>query len=436
MTAAFLKPLLTRRRSIPIPARRISLATTAQKRERDPLSNTDPTTKASPSSSARTRRSRFIQINRVPWVPERLLQQLGGICEIDSRFRRAVRLLAILFMRDSGIESAASCGEHASYLASHLSADAAEAGLNFHSSDLHLLALKELLLLREEDAAVDEDRLLSNPLSSMPLAVNLFGPLALDTRLGSKVLRQLLPDFVHSVQRIVWEHSPGRKDPRYLSDRTAFDLAIHVATPEGEPGIVYTEVKLSEDLIGPVARWRDRYSEALHEVRLYKDPDSPILRSAAVEQLFREHALAQKAVDNGVIPRAMFIAIGPQLNRRVQAAFKVYANELLPVDHTDPSRVAFRHFTLEAVIDAIDVAGDQESADRLWQRYCNFQRVYDAALAVIAPKAPRIEPSKPGTTSTTEADSETRSRKVGSRIRRTQPDSQAVVSESEEASNG
>lgn len=290
-------------------------------------------------------------------------------------------------MRDHEIPTGSADGDRFSHLASHLSADAAEAGLNFHSPELHLLALRELLLMREEDAAVDEDRLLSNPLSSMPLAVNLFGPLALDTKFGSKVLRQLLPDFVHSVQRVAWEHSPGRKDPRYLSDRTAFDLAIHVATPQGEPGIVYVEVKLSEDLLGPVARWRDRYSEALHEVKLYKNPDSPILRSAPIEQLFREHAIAQLSVDNGIVPRAMFIAIGPRLNRRVQAAFRVYANELLPVDGTDPTRVAFQHFTLEAFIDAIDVAGDRETADRLWQRYCNFQRIYDAALNVLAPKA-------------------------------------------------
>ena len=289
-------------------------------------------------------------------------------------------------MRDNKIPTGSADSERLSHLASHLSAEAAEAGLNFHSPELHLLALRELLLLREEDAAVDEDRLLSNPVSSMPLCVNLFGPLALDTKLGTKVLRLLLPDFVHSVQRIVWEHSPGRKDPRYLSDRTAFDLAIHVATPQGEPGIVYVEVKLSEDLLGPVARWRDRYSEALHEVRLYKNPDTPILRSAPIEQLFREHAIAQLSVDNNVVPRAMFVAIGPRLNRRVQAAFRVYANELLPVDGADPTRVAFQHFTLEAIIDAIDVAGDRETADRLWQRYCDFQRIYDAALSALAPK--------------------------------------------------
>jgi hypothetical protein len=96
--------------------------------------------------------------------------------------------------------------------------------------------------------------------------------------------------------------------------------------------------------------------------------------------------LAQLTVDNGVTPRALFIGIGPSLNRRVQAAFRVYANELLSVDEVDGSRVAFRHFTLETFIDAIDVAGDQNTADRLWQRYCNFQRIYDAALSVLAPR--------------------------------------------------
>lgn len=92
-----------------------------------------------------------------------------------------------------------------------------------------------------------------------------------------------------------------------------------------------------------------------------------------------------------------------------------------PIAHfsvADWTRVGFRHFTLEAVIDAIDVAGDQETANRLWQRYCNFQRVYDAALAVIAPKTSSIE------------------RKFGSPVKRTQSDRQTAVSESVEVYNG
>lgn len=80
------------------------------------MSNIEPTTPHSPSLSARARRSRFTQINCVPWVPDRLLQQVGGACDIDSRFRRAVRLLAVLYMCDNKIESAASDGDHASSL--------------------------------------------------------------------------------------------------------------------------------------------------------------------------------------------------------------------------------------------------------------------------------------------------------------------------------
>ena len=314
-----------------------------------------------------------------------MLQEYGGMCEIDSRFRRAARMLQIFWMRDHGIANAIPNDERNTHLGSYLSPDAAEAGQNFLDSGVYLLALREMLL-REEDAAIDEDRLLANSLSSQPLVFNAFGPLALDLKLATKVFRQLLPDFVQSVEKVVFEHSPGRRDNRFLADRSAFDVAVHVKTPEGEQGIVYAEMKYSEDMTGPAARWRDRYDEALKEVRLYKNPNSPILRSVPVEQLAREHMLSQLAVDNGMTPRAMFIGIGPRLNRRVQAAFMVYANELLPVGDSDRSRVGFRHFALEAFIDAIDVAGDQATADRLWQRYCNFQRIYNAALSVLAPR--------------------------------------------------
>jgi hypothetical protein len=95
---------------------------------------------------------------------------------------------------------------------------------------------------------------------------------------------------------------------------------------------------------------------------------------------------ARLSVLNGAVPRACFVGIGPSLNRRVQAAFRVYANELLALDPTDGSQVPFHHFTLEAFIDAIDVAGDKDTADRLWRRYCDFRRIYDAALSALAPR--------------------------------------------------
>lgn len=388
---------------------------------------------AKPSSSERSsRKGAPPPLLRTPFVSDTVAKHYDSHCMIDSRFRRAARLLQILWMRDQGIPNAAE-EERGGHLGSYLRADAAEEGLNFISPQVHLLALRELLL-REEDAAIDEDRLITNTLSSMPLVFNAFGPLAFDAKLATSVFRQLLPDFVHSVERIAFEHSPGRRDERFLADRSAFDVAIYVVTPEGEPGIVYTEMKYSEDMAGPCARWRDRYDQALQEVGLYKNPDSAMLRTPPIEQLMREHMLAQLAVDHRIVPRAMFIAIGPRLNRRAQAAFRVYENELLPVNDSNPTRVRFQHFTLEAFIDAIDVAGDQETADKLWTRYCDFRRVYDAALAVIAPK---MDASSNSTSSGEGTPAETGKRRSSPRgARSTRRTSAAQTSEPMEVAHG
>jgi hypothetical protein len=398
------------------------------------MHNTSTTPSPTERSSSST--PTFNQLSRTPFVSDAIAKHYGSHCLIDSRFRRAARLLQILWMRDQGIPSAA-VEERGADLGSYLRADAAESGRNFISSRVHLMVLREFLLLREDGAAVDEDRLMTNTLTSMCLVANAFGPLALDTKLATNVFRQLLPDFVHSVERVAFEHSPGRRDERFLADRTAFDVAIHVTTPDGESAIVYVEVKYSEDMTGPAARWRERYDQALKEVRLYKNPDSPILRSTPLEQLVREQAMAQLSVDNGITPRAMFIGIAPRLNRRANAAFRVYEHELLPVSQDDPTRVRFQHFTLETLIDAIDIAGDQVTADQLWKRYCDFQRVYDAALAVIAAKVPGSEtPDSAKETSVNDAKRAKQPRKVGSRVRRTQPDRQAGVSDTAETLHG
>ncbi|WP_316186482.1 PGN_0703 family putative restriction endonuclease [Bradyrhizobium sp. SZCCHNRI2014] len=394
--------------------------------------STPPSPTDHPTSSAPT----FKQLSRTPFISDAVAKHYDSHCLIDSRFRRAARLLQILWMRDNDIPNAA-VEERGAHLGSYLRADAAESGRNFISPQVHLLALREFLLLREDDAAVDEDRLMTNTLTSMCLVANAFGPLALDTKLATNVFRQLLPDFVHSVERIAFEHSPGRRDDRFLADRSAFDVAVHITTPDGEAGIVYAEVKYSEEMTGPVARWRERYDQALKEVRLYKNPDSAILRSPPIEQLMREHMLAQLSVDHGITPRAMFIGIAPRLNRRADASFRVYANELLPVTDDDPTRVRFQHFTLETLIDAIDVAGHQETADRLWKRYCDFQRVYDAALAVIAPRVTGSETPGSATASPSDDDkSKKRPRKTSSRAKHAPPARLVNASEVAETTHG
>ena len=98
-------------------------------------------------------------------------------------------------------------------LGSRLHLKAARSGLNFITPEVHQLVRRELIL-REEGAVIDVDRLFANALSSMPLCFNLLGPLALDLDLVTAVWRRLLPDFVQTVQRIGFEHSPGCQSAR------------------------------------------------------------------------------------------------------------------------------------------------------------------------------------------------------------------------------
>jgi hypothetical protein len=325
---------------------------------------------------------------RAPLVPDEIVKQHNVYFEIDTRFRRAARLLQSLWLADKGIPTGVHIrgdGEDAitMELGSNLSRDAARAGRNFLSPEIHAFVRHELVM-REEGAAIDEDRLFGNALSSMPLTFNLFAPMAINLDLATAVFRQLLPDFVGQVTGFKFEHSPGRREKRFLHDGTAFDLAVHVVTLDGEEATIFVEVKYSEDMAGPAARLRDRYDEVSRKSGLFIDADSPLLRSLALEQLWREHMLAQLTVDQGITSRAMFIAIGPRLNRRVMAAFRVYENELIGASDRDANRAPFQAFTLESFIDAMAAAGAEDIARELWRRYADFERVYHISLQEFA----------------------------------------------------
>lgn len=328
---------------------------------------------------------------RCPLVPDEILKRNHCFFEVDSRFRKASRLLQTLWLKDHNIEPGIHVrgeGDDAVVMPLHsnLSQSAARAGQNFLSPAIHAYVVRQLLL-REEGAAIDEERLFGNSLSSMPMSYNLFAPMALSPDLATAVFKRLIPEFVHEVTEFKFEHSPSRdrRQGSWLEDGTAFDLAVKVVTPEGEDGTIFIETKYSEDLSGPAARLRDRYDDVSRAVALFTDPDSPMLRTLALEQLWRLHMLSQLIVDKGVTSRAMFIAVGPRLNRRVMAAFRAYETELIAPDDRDANRVPFKALTLETIIEAIRDVGDTDLARDLWARYCDFERIYHFCLAELVP---------------------------------------------------
>jgi hypothetical protein len=138
--------------------------------------------KSPPAPAISASRYPASSLPRIPLVPDDVLKRNNVFCTFDTRVRRAARLLQCLWLKDHNIPTDTTVrqeGETTTVIgfASNLHPDAANAGKNFLTPAIHHLVLRELLL-REEGAAIDEERLFANALSSMPLTFNLFGPLS------------------------------------------------------------------------------------------------------------------------------------------------------------------------------------------------------------------------------------------------------------------
>lgn len=337
-------------------------------------------------------------LTQAPLAPEPLLRRHKCFIPRDTRFRAAARLRQSLWREEQGLPA----GLHRPGgnrnlphlpLGSTLQPADAARGLNFLSPSVNAF-VRRSLVLREEGAMVHYERLHRNLLSSEPLTYNLFVPIALNLDLATSTLRQLLPAFVHQVTGIRFETSPGRHNARYLNDGTAFDAAISVITPDGEPATIFIEVKYSEGCTGPAATHRSRYDEASREAALHHDPDSSALRSTMLEQFWRLHLLAQLAVRHSVTPRAHLLVLYPQLNRRVRSATHRYAAELSDPTGSSPALTGFSALTLETFVAALGQAGGGAEAAYLHHRYLDLQPVLDLVLA--EPTTPDRDPSPAG----------------------------------------
>jgi hypothetical protein len=102
------------------------------------------------------------------------------------------------------------------------------------------------LAVTERHQMLDARRLWADLLSSMPLCFNLFGDLAVDAQLADRAVRMWWPDVPGRVSEVRFEHSPGRLDPAYLGNLSAFDAAVMLDLGDGTTGILGVETKYHE----------------------------------------------------------------------------------------------------------------------------------------------------------------------------------------------
>ncbi|KVU68281.1 hypothetical protein WK73_24720 [Burkholderia ubonensis] len=314
-----------------------------------------------------------MQHNRPPLVPISVLKAHKVYEPSDSRFMAAARLLQALWREEKGL----SIGTHRNAkgkryrLGSRLDTKSAEAGGNFLFPDIAQLALRESVYC-EIGAIIEQERLWKNLLSSQPLCFNLFGGLKLDIAKGNRFFRHLFPDYVESVDGIYFEHSPGRRNPAFTNDYTAFDVFIPCTTVQGGNGFVAIEVKYTETMAEPLLALRDRYAQLSRASGIYNDPDALALRASPLQQLWREHLLCHSMIENGTYSSGRYIVMHPRQNVQCAGAVNAYQKQLAP---HGPETIKFQAVTLEDSVQTLRAIGDDETANAFHRRYLDFERV-------------------------------------------------------------
>jgi hypothetical protein len=310
---------------------------------------------------------------RLPIVPDATLRAHRAHEPHDTRFRACARLLQSIWRERHGFPIGTYTtpkGRHRK-LGSRLAAVPSSAGANFLDPAIRTLARRELAY-REPGATIDEARVWSNLLSSMPLSFNLLGPLKLDDDLASAFVAALFPDLAGKVVHVVFEHSPARGDPKFTNDASAFDCFVTIRRDNGAKAFIGIEVKYSEGMVEPEARHRARYDDLACTSGLFIDPDAPELRRNPLQQLWRMHMLAQSLLDNELFDEGAFVVIAPRLNDAVQRATRTYANHLT----TEPEKATFINLTLEDATDGLAAAGAGAYAQAFRERYIDFTPVH------------------------------------------------------------
>ena len=191
-----------------------------------------------------------------------------------ARFRSAARLLQALWREDRDLPIGSHVGEDGKRrkLGSRIAEAAGRRGGNFLTPEIAHTARREAAY-REIGALIDQERLATNLLSYMPLAFNLLAPWGHSLERALDYLIELLPAFTGAAHQILFEHSPGRGNPKFTGDYTAFDALIRYSDCQGRNGFVAFGIKYSENVREPMPELKPRcYEEFSETSRLFTDP--------------------------------------------------------------------------------------------------------------------------------------------------------------------
>lgn len=297
---------------------------------------------------------------------DELARDLHAYKTVDvSAFQRRARILQSIWREEQGFE----LGDHAGVpLGSRLRMpEAQERLLNYITPTVREVVKREVLGAAAEGKLYGKPRIFNDLLSSQPLCFNLFGELSGNLELASATICDLTGGRFSRVTAIEFEVSPGRRDPRYLNDRSAFDVFVRCEDEASRPGFIGIEVKYHENLLGPAAEHKPRYDEVADAMGCFVD-DHDRLKSAPIQQVWRDHLLAGiTRIEDGYAD-GLFVTLYPADNGHVRTALEEYERQLVNPD-------SFEAWTLEQFVAALGRHSSQPWIDAFANRYLAFDKI-------------------------------------------------------------
>ncbi len=252
-------------------------------------------------------------------------------------------------------------GERAPPVGSRIPLEYAQAtGANF-LTPAALAAARARLAQPEQYQTLRTDRLWADLLSSMPLCFNLFGELAADGERAARAVRAWWPDAPAGSVRVRFEHSPGRRDPAFLGNQSAFDVAFEIESgPGGHLGIVGGETKYHEHArpeTPPKPAALARYAEVTERSGVFAEGWRQAILGTDLQQLWLDHLLVLSMLQH---PSrrwtwGRFVLVAPAENPSFARAASRYAALL-------SSAETFEVRTIEALLGTRGALSDETSA--------------------------------------------------------------------------
>ena len=251
---------------------------------------------------------------------------------------------------------------------------------NFMTMGIRTLVNNELLPENKGGRLIEESRLRQNLLSSQPLCFNLFGELKLHLDKALQFFNLLYDDYFKSIEDIMFEYNPARRDPRLTGDRSAFEYTSIV----GKKGFIGIEVKYAENLREgadsvksilekqfcnePRTR-RDRYQELSQDIfnpNFYTE-----LEELPQFQIWRDHLLAVAMCRSFPYKydEGLFMFLSPFSNENCRKGIKNYSSLL---EHSHKKIGLTSHFCyawLEDYLFTLDKVFDDDWTKEMISRY-------------------------------------------------------------------